>query len=180
MTESDLYDTAVSQFHVLRGRYPDATEEAYLGTMAHLFTTTKLLGGGLATILQQVPGSAGVPNRALATAFQPSSDFPSLVAYRAKISGSMSVAGSVSGRIRIRVGLSAVTTLELPGAVGFTFTLGLGIAVADAHAVDGYLCALVPAGSWVLIDTVTDAGAPVFSLPVNATVAGAQLEQLIG
>lgn len=136
-------------------------------------------GAGLQTIAVQTPGSGGVPNRAIGTAFQVSASQPSHVAYRVRASVTASVTGNNQGRARIRLGPTALTTVEYPGAIGITYNLGLGLAVANTIGSEGCLSAFVPAGWFVLIDTVTT-GAVTYALDTNATTPGAQVEQLLG
>lgn len=141
--------------------------------------STGAQGVGLGTLTVQNPGSNGVPNRAIGAAFQPSTTNPSFVCYRAKASVTTSLTGANQGRIRIRTGAASGSTTEYPGAVEVTYTLGLGLAASTTVANGGSICAFVPVNWFVLVDTVTDSGSPVFTLPTNATIAGAQIEQLL-
>lgn len=137
-------------------------------------------GVGLGTLTVQQPGvTGGTSNRVIGTAFQPSVTNPVFACYRASTSITASLAGSNQGRIRIRVGASSTTTTEFPGTVELTYNLGLGLAVANTITNSGSLCAFVGAGQFVLIDTVTTTGTVTFSLPTNAAISGAQVEQLL-
>ena len=137
-------------------------------------------GVGLGSLTTNLPGiTSGVPTRVIGTAFQPSTTNASFVQYRAQASVTASLAGNNQGRIRIRVGSTSTTTAEFPGAVGVTYNLGLGVSLANTNANEGTLYAFVPAGSWVLIDTVTVSGSPAFTLQSNSTVLGSQVEQLL-
>ena len=135
-------------------------------------------GAGFGSITVQAPGSGGVPNRVIGTAFQPSTTAPTMVSYRASTSIATNLTGNNSGRIRIRGGDTSTTTTEYPGAVGSTFSMSLGVALLTVGN-EGALSALVPVGWWVLIDTVTVAGTVTYALPTNATLAGAQVEQVL-
>lgn len=138
-------------------------------------------GPGFGTITSQQPGiDASIPARVLGTAFQISTVAPAMVAYRATASVTASLTGTNQGRVRLRMGPTSTSTVEQPGAVGITYSLGLGIAVANTVGNEGALHALVPPGWWVMLDTVVVSGSPALALISNATIAGAQVEQILG
>lgn len=142
--------------------------------------STGATGAGFGTITVQQPGiTGGVPARVIGTAFQVSTTAPAMVAYRATVSVTASLAGNNKGRVRLRVGPGAGTTVEQPQCCEIEFNLGLGLAVANKNGNGCALTAFVPAGSFVLMDVVTETGTIVGALVSNATVAGAQVEQIL-
>lgn len=143
--------------------------------------STGAAGAGFGTITENRPGiTSGVAARVVNTSFQPSATAPCQVSYRATASVTASLAGNNSGRVRLMMcPTQNGTYLEYPGAVGVVYNLGLGVAIANTNTNEGWLGALVPIGWWVKIDVVTVTGTITGALVSNATLAGAQVEQVL-
>jgi hypothetical protein len=137
------------------------------------------VGFGTQTINQ--PGVAsGPPTRVLGTAFQPSATQPCFVSYRAKVSATLPLLGTAQeGRVRMRVGPTATTTVEWPGAVGILKSATAAVTVSQTDQGEGTLYGLIPVGWWVMLDAVTVSGTPTLALISNATLLGAQIEQVL-
>jgi hypothetical protein len=115
----------------------------------------------------------------LNTAFQVSPTAPSIVSYRASASVTASLAGNHKGRVQFRMGPTAGSTTVQPSCCEVEYNLGLGVAIANKTGNGNAIGGFVPAGWWVMLETVTDAGSPVLTLVSNATLSGAQVEQLL-
>lgn len=122
-------------------------------------------GAGFGTI------TLNTPSRSLGTAFQPSTTRPSLVSYSGRVVSSLSISGGQSGRIELRSDSSnPPTTVRARVAGGITGTAVVGVAMSDT--VEAPITYLVPAGHWVLLQSVNETGTPTYSL-------GAQVEQVL-
>lgn len=122
-------------------------------------------GEGFGTI------TLNTPSRTLGTAFQVSTTRPALVSYSARVVSALSLAGGQAGRVELRSDASnPPTTVRQRVAGGLTGTVVVGVAMSDTA--EGTMTYLVPAGHYVLLQSVNETGTPTYSLP-------AQVEEIL-
>lgn len=118
--------------------------------------------------------ATSVPSRSLASAFQPSTTRDAWVSYGVEVSSTVSVLSTTvhEGYVTLKVGPTSTPTVEHQRSGGSLSTGGLTVAETSKHI--GAVAAFVPAGSWVLLTSVTVSGSPTIALDA------VQVETLVG
>ena len=112
--------------------------------------------------------SPSSPSRSLGTAFQPSATRPTFVSYSGRIVSQITLSGGQSGRIELRSDASnPPTTVRARVAGGATGTVVAGVSQSDTA--EAPLSYIVPAGHFVLLQSVNETSTPTYSI-------GAQVE----
>lgn len=103
------------------------------------------------------------PSRTTASAFQPSTHRPVAVSYSVRIAAAITLTTGAAGRFELKSDASnPPTTVRARVAGGVTGTLVIGASLSTLA--EAPLTYIVPAGHYVQIDTVTEAGTPTYTI----------------
>jgi hypothetical protein len=102
-------------------------------------------------------------SRTIGTAFQPSATRPTLVSFSVRVVSGLTLSGGAAGRVELRSDSGATpSTVRARVAGGATGTVVVGISMSDTA--EGTMTYLVPAGHYVLLQSVNETGTPTYSI----------------
>lgn len=109
------------------------------------------------------PVSPSTPSRSIGSAFQPSTTQPTYVSYALRVVSSITLSGGQAGRIELRSDSSnPPSTVRGRVAGGATGTVVVGVSMSDTA--EGTISYIVPAGHYVLLQSVNETGTPTYSI----------------